>query len=261
MADDVRTGIVVSGLTVSYRSKPMPALDDVSFRLDEGVTSLVGRNGSGKSTTLRILATLQRGFAGEVAILGQDPRSRVERPTIRARSGYLPQNFLFTPSLTVHEFLSYCAWLKAVPRRDRSSRVAVALAAVGLESSARTKLGALSGGMLRRAGIAQAIVNDPDVLILDEPASGLDPEQRIALRELVAALGRDRIVFTSTHLIDEAATHSDRILMLLEGRVAFDGTPAELAAVEVVDAPGATPIERAYTGLHMLAASAPGAAA
>ena len=245
---------MVSGLAVSYRTKPVPALDGVSFCLDEGVTSLVGRNGSGKSTTLRILATLQRGYAGEVTIFGLDPHSRSERMAVRERSGYLPQNFLFTPSLTLQEFVEYCAWLKAVPRREVATRVDEAIDSVGLDSSRRTKLGALSGGMLRRAGIAQAIVNQPDLLILDEPASGLDPEQRIALRDVISALGRDRIVLTSTHLIDEAAMHSDRILMLIEGRTAFDGTPAELAAVEVPGAPGSTPIERAYTGLHMLAA-------
>lgn len=255
MADTAPTDVVASGLTVSYRSKPVPALDDVTFRLDRGVTSLVGRNGSGKSTTLRILATLQRGFSGDVSVLGHDPRSRHDRMIIRQRSGYLPQNFLFTPSLTVIEFLEYCAWLKAVPRQNLTSRADEAISAVGLSTSRRTKLGALSGGMLRRAGIAQAIVNDPELLILDEPASGLDPEQRISLRDLISDLGRDRIVFTSTHLIDEAAMHSDRILMLIEGRVAFDGTPTELAAVDVAGAPGSTPIERAYTGLHMLAAA------
>ncbi|MGO2756341.1 MAG: ABC transporter ATP-binding protein [Brachybacterium alimentarium] len=254
MADDRPTGVAVTGLTVSYRTKPVPALDDVSFRLDGGVTSLVGRNGSGKSTTLRILATLQRGYAGKVVILGLDPHSRSERMAVRERSGYLPQNFLFTPSLTLQEFVEYCAWLKAVPRREVATRVDEAIGSVGLDSSRLTKIGALSGGMLRRAGIAQAIVNQPDLLILDEPASGLDPEQRIALRDLVAALGRDRTVLTSTHLIDEAATHSDKILMLIDGRKAFDGTPAELAAIDVPGAPGSTPIERAYTGLHMLAA-------
>jgi len=255
VADTVPTDVVVSGLSVSYRSNPIPALDDVTFRLGGGVTSLVGRNGSGKSTMLRILATLQRGFSGDVTILGRDPSSRQDRMTIREQSGYLPQNFLFTPSLTVREFLEYCAWLKAVPRQNLTSRVDDAISAVGLGASHRTKLGALSGGMLRRAGIAQTIINDPELLILDEPASGLDPEQRIALRDLISDLGRNRIVLTSTHLIDEAAMHSDRILMLIEGRVAFDGTPTELAAVDVTGAPGGTPIERAYTGLHMLAAA------
>lgn len=254
MADGTPTGVNVAGLTVSYRSKPRPAVDGASFRLDEGVTSLVGRNGSGKSTTLRILATLQRRYEGEVAVLGLDPRTAVGRAEIRRRSGYLPQDFTFTPSLTVTDFVAYCAWLKGVPKSRRRAAVDTAIESVRLTESRRTKLGALSGGMLRRAGIAQAIVNDPALVILDEPASGLDPEQRIALRDLISQLGRNRTVLTSTHLIDEAAYHSDKILMLIEGRVAFHGNAAELVALDTPDAPGSTPVERAYTGLHMRAA-------
>lgn len=251
MADPESEGVVVSGVTVVYRSKATPALDDVSFRLGKGVTSLVGRNGSGKSTMLRILAVLHQRYEGTVAILGYDPQSRRGRSQIRSRSGYLPQSFTFTPSLTVTEFVAYCAWLKGIPRAERAAKVDAAVVSVELDRERDTKLGALSGGMLRRAGIAQAIVNDPSVLILDEPASGLDPEQRITLRNLVTALGRDRTVLTSTHLIDEAALHSDRILLLIDGRVAFQGTSAALVALAVPDAPGSTPIERAYTRLHM----------
>lgn len=244
-------GITVSGVSAFYRSKPSPALDDVSFRLDKGVISLVGRNGSGKSTTLRILAALQRNYAGEVRVLGNDPKTSRGRYEIRRRSGYLPQSFTFTPSLTVREFVTYCAWLKCVPPHGRNARVDTAIASVDLDRSRNTKLGALSGGMLRRAGIAQALVNDPSMLILDEPASGLDPEQRITLRDLITRLGRDRTVLTSTHLIDEAAHHSNQILMLIDGRVAFHGTAAALSELESRDAPGDTPIERAYTHLHM----------
>lgn len=244
-------GIAVSGVTVQYRSKPEPALADVSFRVDKGVTSLVGRNGSGKSTMIRILSSLHQRYDGDVRILGYDPQSRDGRSQIRARSGYLPQSFTFTPSLTVTEFVAYCAWLKGIPRAEHAAKVDAAVVSVELRRERDTKLGALSGGMLRRAGIAQAIVNDPSVLILDEPASGLDPEQRITLRNLITALGHDRTVLTSTHLIDEAAQHSDRILLLAEGRIAFQGTPAALVALAVPDAPGDTPVERAYTRLHM----------
>lgn len=251
MADVPHNGVSVSQLTVSYRSKPTPALDGVSFRLDKGVTSLVGRNGSGKSTTLRILAALHQKYDGDVDILGWNPQRRDGRSQVRQRSGYLPQNFTFTPSLTVREFVSYCAWLKGVPHAKRKEAVDEAIGSVNLAGSRDTKLGALSGGMARRAGIAQAIVNDPELLVLDEPASGLDPEQRISLRDLITDLGRGRVVLTSTHLIDEAASHSDQILMLLEGKVAFHGSAAELTDLDNEAAPGATPIERAYTGLHM----------
>lgn len=251
MIDPLIQSITVSELTVSYKSESTPALDGVSFRLDKGVTSLVGRNGSGKSTTLRVLAGLHQRYRGNVKILGEDPLLRHGRAVIRRQTGYLPQSFTFTPSLTVTEFISYCAWLKGVPRKERRASIEAAIHGVDLYKNRDAKLGALSGGMLRRAGIGQAIVNDPSILILDEPASGLDPEQRIMLRRLVDDLGRDRTVLTSTHLIDEAALHSDQILMLIEGRVAFHGTPAALSSLDVAQAPGNTPIERAYTGLHL----------
>jgi len=243
----------VSGVGVSYRTKPTPALDDVSFQLGRGVVSLVGRNGSGKTTLLRLLATLSRRYSGEVSIFDLDPREGKARAQIRARSGFLPQDFSFTPSLNVQEFVSYSAWLKGVPRAETDRRVADAIESVGLSHSASTKLGRLSGGMLRRAGIAQAIVNDPELVILDEPASGLDPEQRISLRDLVSHLGSTRTVLTSTHLIDEAAQHSRELLMLIDGRVAFQGTPRQLEELSLPDAPGATSIERAYTALHIRA--------
>lgn len=254
MIDVVRAGVAVSDLGVSYRSHARAALSGVSFRLDQGVTSLVGRNGSGKSTLLRVLAALHGRYSGSVSIFGDDPRTPAGRARVRQRSGYLPQSFAFTPSLTVTEFVAYCAWLKKVPSPVRAAAVDKAIADVGLAEAGSRKLGALSGGMLRRAGIAQAIVNDPDLLIMDEPASGLDAEQRIVLRDLTSRLGRERIVLTSTHLIDEAAHHSHRIVMLIEGRVAFSGAPSELAVHEAGDAPGDTPIERAYTALHAASA-------
>lgn len=253
MTDPSIHSIAVSELTVSYRSEPTPALDGITFRLDKGVTSLVGRNGSGKSTTLRVLAGLHQRYRGNVEILGENPILRHGRQQIRRQTGYLPQSFTFTPSLTVAEFIGYCAWLKGVPGKERKARVDAAIHSVDLDKSRDSKLGALSGGMLRRAGIGQAIVNDPSILILDEPASGLDPEQRIMLRRLVNDLGRDRTVLTSTHLIDEAALHSDQILLLIEGRVAFHGTPASLSSLDVAEALGSTPIERAYTALHFAA--------
>lgn len=243
--------VSLHGVGVSYRSKPAPALLDVSFEFGQGVTSLVGRNGSGKTTLLRILATLSHRYTGDVRLLGRDPKSPKGRVVIREQSGFLPQDFTFTPSLTVHDFVSYCAWLKDVPSAELSLRVRDAVYDVGLEDASQVKLGRLSGGMLRRAGIAQAIVNNPKLLILDEPASGLDPEQRILLRELISRLGEDRLVLTSTHLIDEAALHSDAILMLIEGKVAFHGSVEDLERLGDPQAPGVSPVERAYTTLHM----------
>lgn len=247
--------ITANQLSVSYRAKATPALDRVSFTIAPGVTSLVGRNGSGKSTLLRVLASLQHRFTGEVSVLGHNPLNSAERRKIRAISGYLPQNFTFTPGLTVQQLVEYAAWLKLLPKQRHKQAATAAIAAVGLQDQADTKLGRLSGGMLRRAGIAQAIVNDPQFLILDEPTSGLDPEQRISLRKLISRLGENRIVLTSTHLIDEAAHSSDRLLLLIAGKLVFHGSGGELAALEQIpDAPGDTPIERAFTSLHMRAA-------
>lgn len=245
------TSVDVRGLTLSYRAKREPALDGITFQVHEGVTALVGRNGSGKSSLLRILSTLlTRQYSGEVRIFGMDPKRTRERALIRAQIGYLPQDFGFTPSLTVDEFVDYCAWLKEVPKAQRGSAADEAIERVDMQRHRDVKLGKLSGGMLRRVGIAQAIVNDPRLLILDEPSSGLDPEQRILLRELTKRLGESRAVITSTHLIDEAVDHSNRIMVLVEGHLVFLGDTAQMRQHDDPAMPGHTAPERAYIALH-----------
>lgn len=247
----MQTGdVVVEKLGVKYKNRQNPALADITFSLDKGVTSLVGRNGSGKSTLLRILATLQTKYSGNVKVLGLNPANSKESQEIRSGLGYLPQNFLFTPAFTVEEFLQYMAWLKKVSKTKRAKKVDEALKVTKLEKESKTKMGALSGGMLRRAGIAQTIINDPQILILDEPASGLDPEQRIHLRKLIQDLAVNRTVITSTHLIEEIEHSQASVLMLTEGQITFHGTKEQLMAYDNPNAIGDTPIERAYTNIQ-----------
>ena len=238
-------------MTLGYRRKPTPALDSVDLLISNGTTALVGRNGSGKTSLFRITSTLLRRYDGTLEILGENPRTAAGRVAIRKQLGYLPQDFAFTHTLSVEDFVRYAAWLKGVPSTDVDRRVSECLDVVHLAELSDRKLGALSGGMLRRVGIAQAIVNDPKLVILDEPSSGLDPEQRISLRQLIADLGQERAVVVSTHLIDEAVSFSDSLIFLIEGKVAFAGSSSTLLEIDAEGVPGDTPAERAYVAMHM----------
>lgn len=241
------SSVSLTHVSVTYRSGGVTALDDISCELSTGVTALLGRNGSGKSTLMRLAATLSRGFVGEVTVLGADPRRRASLAGVRGRIGYLPQSFTFTPGVTVEDFLGYVAWLKRVPSGRTKAAVDAAIEFAQLGRYRRTKLGALSGGTLRRAGVAQAMVNDPELLILDEPAAGLDVEQRLNLRSLI---GATRTVMYSTHMIDEVAAISQQLILLIEGHIAFAGDAASLEQWGAGEAPGTTVLERGYVRLH-----------
>lgn len=244
------SSVSLTHVSVTYRSGGVTALDDISCELSTGVTALLGRNGSGKSTLMRLAATLSRRFVGEVTVLGADPRRGGSLAGVRGRIGYLPQSFTFTPGVTVEDFLGYVAWLKRVPRGKTKAAVDAAIEFAQLDGYRRTKLGALSGGTLRRAGVAQAMVNDPELLILDEPAAGLDVEQRLNLRSLISELGATRTVVYSTHMIDEVAAISQQLILLIEGRIAFAGDAASLEQWGAGEAPGTTVLERGYVRLH-----------
>lgn len=188
-----------------------------------GTFGLLGPNGAGKTTLMRILATLLAPTAGDATVLGHPFR---DYRAIRAILGYLPQRFGFYPQLTVLETLQYFSALKEV--RDRR-RISALLEAVGLEDKARVRVHALSGGMRQRLGVAVALLNDPQVLIVDEPTAGLDPEGRVEFRNLLTTLPGNRIVLLSTHIVEDIAHSAGRLAVLFEGRVLFRGTPAELA--------------------------------
>ena len=223
-------------------------LHGLDLEIGRGVFGLLGPNGAGKTTLLRTLATILEPTGGRLRLLGRDPADSRERREIRRRLGYLPQTLGYYPHFTVFEFVEYFALLKEVPTREVRPAVARAIERVGLADRARSKLKALSGGMLRRVGIAQAIVNDPDVLLLDEPTAGLDPEQRVAFRALLRELGTDACVVVSTHLVEDVAAACTDVVLLDEGRLAFAGTVAGLEGAADPALAGSA-LERGYTAL------------
>jgi ABC-2 type transport system ATP-binding protein len=230
MTLNVSTAVVrAEGLSRRYGATR--ALDGVDVALERGITGLLGPNGAGKTTLLSILATVDEPDAGRVSAFGLDPGHAAERVEIRRRLGYLPQELGYHRHFTVAAFLDYVAILKEITdRRRRAEEVARVLAAVGLEDRARSRIRALSGGMRQRLGIAQALLGEPGLLILDEPTAGLDPEQRLRFRELLSGLPGDPVTLLSTHQADDIAAICPHVVVLLKGQVHFAGTPAELAA-------------------------------
>ena len=225
------------------------AVDGVSLELGTGVFGLLGPNGAGKTSLLRILATVLPPSSGEMALLGRDPRASAARREIRRRLGYLPQNLGYYPSFTVVEFIEYFALLKEMPVPDVPRAVAAAVERVDLGPKAKAKLRTLSGGMLRRVGIAQAIVNNPDLLLLDEPTAGLDPEQRVQFRSLLRGLGESSTVLVSTHLVEDVGAACSEVALMSAGKIVFRGTPDELTVRGEGHSVGDAPLERGYSAV------------
>ncbi|WP_328942584.1 ABC transporter ATP-binding protein [Streptomyces sp. NBC_00250] len=241
--------VAVSGLTVRHRRTV--ALDRLDLSLGPGVHGLLGPNGAGKTSLIRVLATVAAASSGRVELLGGDATSPRERTDIRRRLGYLPQEFGYYPAFTVREFVAYVAWLKEVPADRVPAAVERAVRRVGLGDRIDAKMKTLSGGMVRRAGIAQAIVNEPELLLLDEPTAGLDPEQRVDFRSLLRELGTEATVVVSTHLVEDVAAACTEVTLIEAGRLAFQGTTAELTALggESTEGNDSTThaVERGYT--------------
>jgi ABC-2 type transport system ATP-binding protein len=231
------------------------AVDGVSLELGAGVFGLLGPNGAGKTSLLRMLATVLPPSAGEIALLGRDPRSAPTRREIRRRLGYLPQNLGYYPSFTVVDFIEYFALLKEMPSSAVPKAVAAAVERVDLGTKAKAKLRTLSGGMLRRVGIAQAIVNDPDLLLLDEPTAGLDPEQRVQFRSLMRSLGESATVIVSTHLVEDVGAACSEVALMSAGKIVFRGTPGELTIRGEGHGVGDAPLERGYSAVLSAARS------
>jgi ABC-2 type transport system ATP-binding protein len=225
------------------------AVDGLELALGIGVHGLLGPNGAGKTTLMRALATVVKPAGGRLTLLGQQVDGRADLRRVRRGLGYLPQQFGFYPRFTVREFVEYMAWLKEVPKAATPGAVQRAIDRVGLSAKADARMKTLSGGMLRRAGIAQAIVNDPEVVLLDEPTVGLDPEQRLDFRTLLRELGVDSCVLVSTHLVEDVVAACTDVVMISGGRLVYQGTPDGLVAAGEPGDAGDSPAERGYSAL------------
>jgi ABC-2 type transport system ATP-binding protein len=245
--------IETAGLT--RRFGRTQAVAGVDLKAGPGVFGLLGPNGAGKTTLLRMMATVIPPSSGTLRLLDRDPREYGPRREVRRRLGYLPQNLGYYPSFTVVEFIEYFALLKEMPASRIPRAVAEAVEQVGLGGQARAKLRTLSGGMLRRVGIAQAIVNDPGLLLLDEPTAGLDPEQRVSFRALLRDLGQRSTVVVSTHLVEDVGAACTQVALMHQGKIVFRGTPAELTARGQDGGTGDAPLERGYTAVLSAARS------
>jgi ABC-2 type transport system ATP-binding protein len=204
------------------------ALRELSLRCEPGMLGLVGPNGAGKTSLMRMIATLLEPTEGSIRWNGQDVRTH--GGTLRQVLGYLPQDFGIYPEFTGRQFLRYLASMKGLPRALLNRRVDEVLSIVNLEQEADRKLPTYSGGMKQRIGIAQALLNDPELLIVDEPTAGLDPAERVRFRTLLASLTSNRIIMLSTHIIGDVEAVANRLVILREGRVLADTAPEALLA-------------------------------
>lgn len=228
--------IVISHLCQSYGNKE--ALVDVSLTIPRGMFGLLGRNGAGKTTLMKTLCTLLTPKMGEITVRGV-PISQAG--DIRAMTGYLPQEFSMYPSMTVREVLDYLGVLSGMEKPLRKRRIGELLEQVNLTGQAGKRVKALSGGMKRRLGIAQALLHDPQIIIADEPTAGLDPEERVRFRELFCELAKEKTVLLSTHIVSDIEEACENLAILDNGRLRYTGTVKEL-----LETTGETNMERAY---------------
>ncbi|MGZ4594452.1 MAG: ATP-binding cassette domain-containing protein [Actinomycetes bacterium] len=221
--------VQLQGAGKSYRG--ITALAGVDLDLYQGVVGLLGPNGAGKTTLLRLLATVLGADEGTVRILGRNPAVGAQRTDIRRRLGYLPQELGYPQGFTAYGFLDYMAvlkeWDEPTARRAEVRRV---LEQVDLADRSTKRIRALSGGQRRRVGLAQALLGAPQLLVLDEPTTGLDPEQRVSLRHVLAEVGREATVVVATHQTEDVAALCERVVVLDDGAVRFDGPVRDLVA-------------------------------
>ena len=210
---------------VKIFDRKVTAVDNVSLHLKSGVLGLIGHNGAGKTTLMQMIATLSRPSSGQILFQDQDI---VKNPNaIRARLGFLPQDFGVYPNLSALEFMQYFAALKGVNDPARIRRL---LDLVNLQDHAHRQAASFSGGMRRRLGIAQALLNDPDILVVDEPTAGLDPEERLRFRNLLAELGRNKLVIISTHIVSDVESIASEIAIMRSGKLVAFATPEAIIA-------------------------------
>lgn len=214
----------LEGLTKQFGS--VRAVDDVSFDMKNGVYGLLGVNGAGKTTMMRMICTLLKPTSGKITCSGHDIFEM--GGDYRKLLGYLPQDFGYYPDFTVRDYLKYIASIKGIPTAAASRAVDRMLHMTGMEKFQYRKMKKLSGGMKRRAGIAQAVLNDPEILVLDEPTAGLDPKERIHFRNLISELGKERIVLLSTHIVSDVEYIAGKIMIMGSGRIIHSGSVNEI---------------------------------
>ncbi|MDE6621563.1 MAG: ABC transporter ATP-binding protein [Lachnospiraceae bacterium] len=216
--------LVLDRVTKQYKNKI--AVDRLSATLKEGVYGLLGANGAGKTTLMRMICGILGSSSGEIKLDGEEIGAMGER--YRDLLGYLPQDFGYYPNFTAIEFMLYIASLKGLDRSYAKQQSRVLLQKVGLANEMRHKIKTFSGGMRQRLGIAQALLNDPGILVLDEPTAGLDPKERVRFRDMIAELGKERIVILSTHIVSDVEEIADWIYLMKQGQFIAQGTLEEL---------------------------------
>ncbi len=220
--------VQITGLSKMYGGS-VRALDNIDLDISAGMFGLLGPNGAGKTTLLRILATLLKPTTGRAVVGGFDVTDARQKWAVKRLLGYLPQELSMYPNLSAYEFLDYIATLKGLHHaRTRRNDVERVLQLTGIDGMARRRIKALSGGMKRRVGIAQALLGDPQLLIVDEPTVGLDPEERVRFRMLLARLAGERVVILSTHIVEDIATTCHDLAVMRRGRICFRGSPTAL---------------------------------
>lgn len=218
--------ITIENLTKTFGKKK--ALDNLSVTLEPGVIGLLGPNGSGKTTLLRTLTELYKTKSGKILLDGADVTNTDALPAV---TGYLPQKFGMFRELTVYDMMDYFAVLKKIPKAEKRAEIERVVEFVNLTDRIKDRVGSLSGGMVRRLGIAQAVLGSPKVMLFDEPTAGLDPEERMRFKNLVRQLPRDSIVLISTHIVEDVEAVCDHVMVMRQGTVLANKTGEELAAM------------------------------
>ena len=215
----------IKNLTKKYSSSKV-ALSDYSITISSGILGLLGPNGAGKSTLIKMISTITKPTSGEITLEGI---SILKKPNeIRKILGYLPQDFGVYPNLNAYEFLAYIAAMKGIGGKDLKNKIENLIEEVNLVEVAKNKLSTYSGGMIQRIGIAQALLNNPKVIIFDEPTVGLDPEERLRFRDLISDLANDRIIILSSHIVSDIETIADEVAIMSKGKLMIKGTQEEV---------------------------------
>lgn len=219
--------LVLENVTKKYKDKT--AIHNISAELHSGqLIGLIGKNGAGKTTLLKLLSTIMKPTSGRILLDDQDI---VKNPNImRNTIGYLPQEVFAYPNLTVLEYLSYIASVKGMRKKEAEKQINILLTNFHLENARNKRMGSCSGGMKQRVGIICALLDNPQIIIIDEPTTGLDPEERIAVRNILSGLSKERIVILSTHIVSDIEAVASRLLMLQNGNLVFDDSPEKLIA-------------------------------